>query len=379
MLAAQNKRRPPSEAVVGEWCRLEARAQAGEPADGEIDTPVDVTWTASFGRGKPASPWRHEALDDPVIRTRGGGGQRGLPFLGGDERSQRHALGVAAQHGLEHPVLGPVPRAIEPADLGGEARGRDEALDQRGLRAREPASAAKERPECGEAALGLGHHGARIVEPEDATLEERARGGKLVEVLRRVVSQHDVHGEAVGGDDPVFHGQGVRVHDLPFPAASARLTAEQIREPELLAVSGVAEDGETWAPPCASAVSTPGGREGTPEARPRPAIRVVPSRADLFRSPDLPLPGRLVAVVLERGQPAVSPLEDVEAPPEKRRAERAARIDVLGEGKVGKNQVRQGRVMSQKPVGEAPQQGIERDGGAREIGGERWSDGERDR
>ena len=35
--------------------------------------------------------------------------------------------------------------------------------------------------------------------------------------------------------------------------------------------------------------------------------------------------------------------------------------------------------MSQKPVGEAPQQGIESDGGAREIGGERRSDSERGR
>ena len=81
MLAAQSKRRPPPAAVVGERCRLEARAQAGEPAGGEIDTPVDVTRTASGGRREPASPWRHEGLDDPVVRARGGGGQRGLPFL----------------------------------------------------------------------------------------------------------------------------------------------------------------------------------------------------------------------------------------------------------------------------------------------------------
>ena len=358
---------------------LEARTQTCEPARGEIDAPVDVTWTASLGRGEPASPWRHEGLDDPVVRTLGGGGQRGLPFLDGGEGSQRHALGIAAQHGLEHPVLGAASRALEPADLGGEARRRDEALDQRGLPAGEPASLAKERPERGEAALGLGHHGARIVEPKEAALEKRACGGKLVEVLRRVVSQHDVHGKAVGDDDPVCHGQGVRIHDLPFPAEGPRLAAEQVREPELLAVGGVAEDGETWAPACASAVSTPGGCEGTPEARPRPAIGVVPSRADLFRGPDLPLPGRLVAVVFERGQPPVGPLEDVEAPPEKRRVERAARIDVLGEGKVGKYQFRQGGVMSEKPVGEAPEQGIEGDGGAREIGGERRRDGERGR
>src|SRR5262252_8499115 len=75
---------------------------------------------------------------------------------------------------------------------------------------------------------------------------------------------------------------------------------------------------------------------GAAKAGARAAIRIAARRPELLRGPDLALTGGLVAVVLERGETTVHPLEHVEAPPEERGPQRSARVDLLREREVGK-------------------------------------------
>jgi hypothetical protein len=58
--------------------------------------------------------------------------------------------------------------------------------------------AAQERPEGRERALGLRDDGPRVVEPEHARVQQGSCRRQLVEVLGRVVAEHDVRHAAVG-------------------------------------------------------------------------------------------------------------------------------------------------------------------------------------
>src|SRR5262249_42346926 len=209
--------------------------------------------------------------------------------------------------------------------------------------------------------LGLCHDGARIVEPDDGAFQQGARGGQLVKILRRVVTEHDVDGTAIGDGAAVLKAQRVRVDHVPRPAKGRGLAAEQVRETELFAMRRIAEDGESR--PGGRSTSVRGRGEGAAKARARAAIRIAASRPELPRGPDLTLTGGLVAVVLERGEATVQSLEHVEAPPEERGPQRSARVDLLGEREVGQWQAVERLVAGEEPVGEPTQQPVEGDGG----------------
>src|SRR5215831_12281253 len=102
----------------------------------------------------------------------------------------------------------------------------------------------------------------------------------------------------------------------------------------------------------------PGVGEFPPETRSCSTIDIVSSGADLLGCPDLPLACGLVAVVLERRQAPLCTLEDVEASPEERRAQRARRVDLLGERERRHRKARESRIAGEEAVGETSQQSV---------------------
>ncbi len=178
----------------------------------------------------------------------------------------------------------------------------------------------------GERALRLCHHGARVVEPEQPALGRGRPEGdgrrQLVQVLGRVVAEHHVHRSAVSGGTVRVHHEVVRADDVPGPAQRGGLAPEEIGEPELLPMRGIGQDrqpGRTHPETEVAPVGSPRRGEGPAEASPRPPVDVVLLRSQRLGGPDLALARGLVAVVLERREPAVRALEDIEAAPEERR------------------------------------------------------------
>jgi hypothetical protein len=124
-------------------------------------------------------------------------------------------------------------------------------------------------------------------------------------------------------------------------------------------------------------VAAPCRAQCAAEGRAGRAVRVGRRRLEIGAGPDLPLPGGLVAVVLERRQPAVGALEHVEAPPEERRAQRAGREELRGEREAGPRvPIQIARSLEQR-VAEPPQQAIEPHGHPAEPADERGIDVER--
>src|SRR5437867_7570364 len=79
--ATEPERRPPARSLLGQCGRLKAWTEAGKPAAGEIDTPVDMARSPGPRARKPVTPRRHVRLDDVVVGVRGGCGERLLPLV----------------------------------------------------------------------------------------------------------------------------------------------------------------------------------------------------------------------------------------------------------------------------------------------------------
>ena len=237
-------------------------------------------------------------------------------------------------------------------------------------------------PQVGEEALGLGQHGPRVVQPQEPPFEarvpERAGRRQLVEEFRRVLPEDDIHRLSVGDGPAVLHGEVARAHHLPFPPERAGHPAEEVGEAEFLAMCGVHENGQpaTEARCARSALyaahmARQGSGQGAAEAGPSAAVRVRSPRLPLFAGPDLSLTGGLVAVVLEHGQSAAGPFEDIEATPEERGAQRARREDLLRQGELRWLESPRRVGPREQGIGETPQEPVQRDGEARELTGER--------
>ena len=167
--------------------------------------------------GKPAAAGRHVRLDDVALRL-GARAREGVVPLGQrGQRAEHHALGVAAERRLDHPVLPPRRGAVEPARRRRHSRRRDPPPDGRRLAARELVVVARQLAEEREQALGLRHDGARVVQPQEAAgarrQEQRARRGEFVQELARILPQHDVDRRAEGDGPAAVHAQVVRTGD----------------------------------------------------------------------------------------------------------------------------------------------------------------------
>src|SRR6266851_7552473 len=185
-------------------------------------------------------------------------------------------------------------------------------------------SLARELPCEGEEALGLRRDGSRVVEKQ-----ERARTGespeigdrgKLVKKLGGILPEHDVDRLSVGDGALALRPDVVGTNHRPLPAEPGDLSTVEICEPKFLAVRGIRENRDTRTPGARPAlgVGSPRLDEGPTEGGARAVVRVGASGLEGGAGPDLALPCRLVAVVLEHREAAGGALEHVEPTPEQR-------------------------------------------------------------
>src|SRR5713101_6010721 len=185
-------------------------------------------------------------------------------------------------------------------------------------------SLARELPCEGEEALGLRRDGSRVVEKQ-----ERARTGespeigdrgKLVKKLGGILPEHDVDRLSVGDGALALRPDVVGTNHRPLPAEPGDLSTVEICEPKFLAVRGIRENRDTRTPGARPAlgVGSPRLDEGPTEGGARAVVRVGASGLEGGAGPDLALPCRLVAVVLEHREAAGGAFEHVEPTPEQR-------------------------------------------------------------
>src|SRR3989442_1099415 len=166
-------------------------------------------------------------------------------------------------------------------------------------------SLARELPCEGEEALGLRRDGSRVVEKQ-----ERARTGespeigdrgKLVEILGGILPELDVDRLSVRDGALALHPDVVGTNHRPLPPEPGDLSTVEICEPKFLAVRRIRENRDTRTPGARPAlgVDSPRLDEGPTEGGARAVVRVGASGLEGGAGPDLALPCRLVAVVLE--------------------------------------------------------------------------------
>ena len=358
--------RPPRRRFVGQRRWLQTRADARETSARERDAPIHVPAARASRRRQPTSARRGVCLDDVVVWLRGGRVDGALPVFGRAPSAQRHPVGVASEHGLDHPVLRPGFRALEPPGIGGESRRWHMVADEARIGRRKPV-VGRERPREREQALRLNGHGARVVEPEEPARAgespEVAHRGQLVEKLRRVLSKHDIDGLAVGERVSAIDDEVLRTHDCPAPPEAVDLAAVEICEPELLAMRRVDEnpDARTDRARPRLRVRAPRRDERLPKRGPGSVIGVRVPRREGRAGPDLPLARGLVAVVLEHAEPAVRALEDVEAAPEEGLRQRTGGEELLREWKLGRAPLAEARARFVRLPSEPPEEAIESD------------------
>src|SRR5262249_54846939 len=161
---------------------------------------------------------------------------------------------------------------------------------------RQPAVFGRELSEVGKCTLGLRDNNARVVQPKESAVEggmpKVRRCSQLVEILGRILPQHDVHALAIGNRLPPFHDEIVGTDDVPVPAQAGRLATKKVRESKLFSVDGIGEDREPRSPASDAvtpAMADPCGIERLAKSSARAAVRIAPSGPQGFTRPDLAL------------------------------------------------------------------------------------------
>src|SRR6266852_8345754 len=185
-------------------------------------------------------------------------------------------------------------------------------------------SLARELPCEGEEALGLRRDGSRVVEKQErartGASPEIGDRGELVKKLGGILPEHDVDRLSVGDGALALRPDVVGTNHRPLPPEPGDLSTVEICEPKFLAVRRIRENRDTRTPGARPAlgVDSPRLDEGPTEGGARAVVRVGASGLEGGAGPDLALPRRLVAVVLEHREAAGGALEHVEPTPEQR-------------------------------------------------------------